>query len=419
MSTIIDKRNLLQEFQEAFIQRENRKSHAQQQAMDFLLTKGLPGAKSEEYKFAPVTRYLEKHIEPHVLQVTQTHEAGDFRSLISDLKSNVLAFVNGQYSEEQSVMLDEDLHIRLTTAEDAMPDNDSFDLLNRAFNENIVEVTVGSNKSISHPLAVVYYVNSAQFVFANPRWRCTIGTNSSLTLLEYIQNQESNLFFHNKQSFVEIGENASLEYIVIQNGSTKEIQVNNGIVRLASSARASCFTLTFGGKLVRNNFTLIVDGQGADAHLYGLYLLSKNTLADNHTVVDHRSPNSYSNELYKGVMDENSKGVFNGKIYVRPLAQKTNAFQSNRNILLGESATINTKPQLEIWADDVKCSHGCTTGQLDEEALFYLRSRGISKDVAKGMILYAFAMETLVPMKNELIRNFIDALISEKLHKDF
>ena len=118
-------------------------------------------------------------------------------------------------------------------------------------------------------------------------------------------------------------------------------------------------------------------------------------------------------------MDGNSKGVFNGKIYVRPQAQKTNAFQSNRNILLGDMATINTKPQLEIWADDVKCSHGCTTGQLDEEALFYLRSRGISKEMAKGMMLYAFASETIASMKNETIKSFLDGLISEKLHKNF
>ena len=155
---------------------------------------------------------------------------------------------------------------------------------------------------------------------------------------------------------------------------------------------------------------------GPGAHLFGLYLLSNSTLADNHTVVDHRQPNSYSNELYKGVMDGNSKGVFNGKIYVRPQAQKTNAFQSNRNILLADSATVNTKPQLEIWADDVKCSHGCTTGQLDEEALFYLRSRGIAKDLACGMMLYAFASETLATMKNETIRMFVDGLITEKLH---
>jgi Fe-S cluster assembly protein SufD len=153
--------------------------------------------------------------------------------------------------------------------------------------------------------------------------------------------------------------------------------------------------------------------------MYGLYLLHGDTLADNHTVADHRKPNSFSNELYKGVLEGNTRGIFNGKIFVRPQAQKTNAFQSNRNILLSEKATINTKPQLEIWADDVKCSHGCTTGQLDEEAMFYLRSRGIEKNTARAMMLYAFVAEVLENIPNESLKVFIDALVSERLHKNF
>ena len=123
--------------------------------------------------------------------------------------------------------------------------------------------------------------------------------------------------------------------------------------------------------------------------------------------------------MYKGLMDGKSKGVFNGKIYVRPHAQKTNAFQSNRNILLSDTATINTKPQLEIWADDVKCSHGCTTGQLDKEALFYLQSRGIPKDIAKGMLLYAFAGEVINAIKDGQVRDYVDSVISERLHKSY
>jgi Fe-S cluster assembly protein SufD len=153
--------------------------------------------------------------------------------------------------------------------------------------------------------------------------------------------------------------------------------------------------------------------------MYGLYLTDGDTLADNHTVADHRQPNSFSNELYKGIMDGSSTGVFNGKIYVRPQAQKTNAFQANRNILLTDKAVVNTKPQLEIWADDVKCSHGCTTGQLDEEALFYLRSRGIDKDTARAMVLYAFAGEVLDHISHPVLKTFLDSVISDRLHKNF
>ena len=171
--------------------------------------------------------------------------------------------------------------------------------------------------------------------------------------------------------------------------------------------------------MIRNNLQLILDGEGIESHMDGLYILQGDTLADNHTVVDHRKPHANSNELYKGIMDDNAKGVFNGKIYVRPDAQKTNAFQSNRNILLSDKATVNTKPQLEIWADDVKCSHGCTTGQLDEEAMFYLQARGIDKVTARAMMLYAFAGEVLDKIDSEPLKNYFDALISERLHKNF
>jgi Fe-S cluster assembly protein SufD len=153
--------------------------------------------------------------------------------------------------------------------------------------------------------------------------------------------------------------------------------------------------------------------------MYGLYTLNENTLADNHTVVDHKKPNSFTNELYKGIMDGSSRGVFNGKIYVRPLAQKTNAFQANRNILLSDKASVNTKPQLEIWADDVKCSHGCTTGQLDEEAMFYLRTRGIHKDSARAMMLYAFAGEVTDKIHHPGIKDYMDTVIGERLQKNF
>ncbi|HLZ16294.1 MAG TPA: Fe-S cluster assembly protein SufD, partial [Cyclobacteriaceae bacterium] len=214
-----------------------------------------------------------------------------------------------------------------------------------------------------------------------------------------------------------VGENASLDYVKIQNDEGNLHQVANSLIHQSGGSKLNTFTLTLSGTLIRNNFNIAIDGENCESHFYGLYLLNGGTLADNHTVVDHMKPNSYSNEMYKGVMDGNSKGVFNGKIFVRPHAQKTNAFQSNRNILLTDTATINTKPQLEIWADDVKCSHGCTAGQLDEEALFYLRSRGISLQEAKAMLLYAFAAETLEPIKNNALKTYLNSLISKRLNK--
>jgi len=162
-----------------------------------------------------------------------------------------------------------------------------------------------------------------------------------------------------------------------------------------------------------------LDGEGCETHLHGLYVLKGDSHVDNHTTVDHLQPNCYSNELYKGIMDEKSSGVFNGKIYVRQKAQKTNAYQSNPNILLSDEATINTKPQLEIWADDVKCSHGATIGQLDQEQLFYLRSRGLDLNHAKALLLYAFTREALDCIKIEPLRNYLDKLVSKRLYKNW
>ena len=164
---------------------------------------------------------------------------------------------------------------------------------------------------------------------------------------------------------------------------------------------------------------MVMEADHGESHMYGLYLLNGKTHVDNHTIVDNVMPNCFSNELYKGIMDDESTGVFNGKIFVRQDAQKTNAYQSNKNVLLTNSASVNTKPQLEIFADDVKCSHGCTIGKLDEEALFYLRARGIGEKNAKSLLLHAFAVDILDNIKIEPLRDYVDELISERLNFNF
>lgn len=167
--------------------------------------------------------------------------------------------------------------------------------------------------------------------------------------------------------------------------------------------------------MVRNNLTINLEDENCEGHMYGIFLLDKKSHVDNNTSVDHLKPNSFSNELYKGILDERATGIFNGKIYVRQDAQKTNAFQSNNNILLSDDATLHTKPQLEIWADDVKCSHGCTSGQLDEDAIFYLRARGIHEKSAKAMLLNAFATEAMNHIGSEAVENEVKGLIDKKL----
>jgi Fe-S cluster assembly protein SufD len=181
----------------------------------------------------------------------------------------------------------------------------------------------------------------------------------------------------------------------------------------------SNYTVTLGNGFTRNNTNYRVNGENCETNLYGLYLTDGKQFADNHTIVDHKVPRCESNELYKGIVDDRSVSVFNGKVFVRPHAQQTNAYQSNRNILLDDKATVNAKPQLEIWADDVKCSHGATSGQLDENQLFYMRARGIDYETAQSLLVYAFAAEVIAYVDIEEVKDYFNNLVANKLKIDF
>ena len=298
--------------------------------------------------------------------------------------------------------------------------SDAFAAWNTATWTDGLFLHVPANTVVEQPI-LIYHIHDLQAgqVTTAARNLVIVGKSSEVTVLEKYDSFGDANGFSTSVSEGIVSENAGLNWYVIQNDNGNRYQVDVKQIKQANSSRVNTFTFTLDGKFVRNNLQLELDGQGIESHMYGLYLVGKDTLADNHTVVDHRSPNSFSNEIYKGIIEDNAKGVFNGKIFVRPNAQKTNAFQANRNILLSEKASVNTKPQLEIWADDVKCSHGCTVGQLDEEALFYLQTRGISKDTARAMMLYAFAGELLETIKNPVLKEYIDGLISERLHKNF
>ncbi len=268
---------------------------------------------------------------------------------------------------------------------------------------------------------VIYHINdtrNGQVISLN-RNLFVVEVNSEVTVIEKLVSLGTGNSFSNLVTEAVVAENAGLNLYEIQNDNGNRYHFNQIHVTQTNNSRVNTYTFCLDGKLIRNNLQLSLDGEGIESHMYGLYAVTNDTLADNHTVVDHRKPNSFSNELYKGIMDESSKGIFNGKIFVRPNAQKTNAFQANRNILLTDKAGVNTKPQLEIWADDVKCSHGCTTGQLDEEALFYLQTRGIHKETARAMMLYAFAGEIIEAIKHPVIKEYLDTIISERLHKKF
>ncbi|MEK6781276.1 MAG: Fe-S cluster assembly protein SufD [Bacteroidota bacterium] len=396
---------------------------------------GMPTGKQEEYRFTPIAKNLEKHFNwENSIAPSSITSIDEF--LIPDLDANVLVFINGSFSKSHSKIVSPESQVKIKTLWDAFQSDkeiisayfdklvnsarDPFAAMNSIFWREGLFIHVPENTNVEKPILILH-VNDARTsqVIAHTRLLVVVENNSAISIVEKFDSTGSQPVFHTYSEEFAIKENAQLAYYKIQNDQGSSYQVANTLIHQANRSVVNTFTLIFSGQLVRNNFGITIDGENCASHFYGLYALKGNTFADNHTVVDHKKPNSFSNELYKGIVDDNSKCVFNGKIFVRPYAQKTNAFQSNRNILISDAATVNTKPQLEIWADDVKCSHGCTTGQLDEEAVFYLQSRGISRTTAKAMLLYAFAAEVLEPIQNEKLRVYFDQLISERLHKDF
>lgn len=362
--------------------------------MDTLDLKGieLPTNKTEEYRFTPIARVLTKAFPNGFSEGAAKELRSVDEFLIPGLNCKVITVIDGVYDGRK----------------EAHPTGDVFDQLNASYSKGTLSIGA-SDKPV-----LLLNINTGSNSLHN-RFSIKVEKGASISIIERTINLSSSPLFQTISEEIEVGENARLDLFKIQN-TPNIIEVCNTSIRQADNSHVNTFTLTMDGTLVRNNLSISIDGENCESHFHGLSLLKGDTIGDHHTVVDHRKPNSFSNELYKGVMDDKSKGVFNGKIYVRPHAQKTNAFQSNRNILLTDQATINTKPQLEIWADDVKCSHGCTTGQLDDEALFYLQSRGISKVDARAMLLYAFAIQTTEFITIEPLKVYIDKLISTRLY---
>ena len=234
-------------------------------------------------------------------------------------------------------------------------------------------------------------------------------------MIESFVNLGGEESFTNSVAEFFLSTNAQIEYNKLQNKSGESYQIATEQVYQEANSNFTINTITLDGTLVRNNLNIEVHAEGCETNLNSIYLGKGSNHIDNHTIVDHLKPNCNSNEVYKGILDDNSVGVFNGKVFVRPDAQKTNAFQQNNNILLTDDAVINSKPELEIYADDVKCSHGSTTGQIDDEALFYLQARGISKKSAMNLMIAAFVKDALESISIESFKNYID----QKLDKHF
>ncbi len=372
----------------------------QKEALNMLKEIGLPHKKSEAYKFTPITSILEKNVSFE----EKGKNAIDKNKLYKEEGSH-LVLINGILSKEDSKISDK---LILKIGEITEGKHDPFSLLNTAYANEEIVIESGYEEPV-----FIYHFNFNGL--SNPRIKVNVKDGHTFRIVEKLITPEDTNTFTNSYIEFTVGKNAFGYHTKVQNYNLATFSHETVVANVSRDSHFYNNTFSFEGALVRNNLTINLDDENCEGHMYGLFLLDKKSHVDNNTSVDHKMPNSYSNELYKGILDEKSTGVFNGKIYVRQDAQKTNAFQSNNNILLSEDATLHTKPQLEIWADDVKCSHGCTSGQLDEDAIFYLRARGINEKNAKAMILNAFALETMEHVKIESVREEIQELINKKL----
>jgi len=387
-----------------------------------LETDGIPSSKNEDYKYCNMDGILKKefrNIEQRFNEVASV-SARKLQDTVT------LVVVNGQYSAKLSdKLIIKGLHISsfddmpaVTTDKIgslASPAGDSFIALNTAFARGGFCLRIEKGAVIPMPIHVIYISSSSSEAMVNTRNLIDVEENAEVTLIEEQVLEGSGKIFTNYLSEKIVGRGARLRTCLCQDEGENGFSVNTTQVSVAGDANYENITVTLGGQVVRNNHNVFLAGQKSAAHLDGLFASSGSQLVDNHTLMDHQVPHCDSNELYKGIVNDKSTGVFNGKIYVRKDAQKTNAYQSSKNILLSDDATINTKPQLEIYANDVKCSHGTSTGKIDEQALFYLNARGIGRESARKMLLSSFAQEVINKITVDDLREKITAQFENKI----
>ena len=294
---------------------------------------------------------------------------------------------------------------------------DSILQLNKALAQNGFTISVDKNTVLESPIEILFF-STTENNFSQYRNLISVGDNTEVKFVERIQALNDSTSMVNNFTQINCAKNTKVEYNKIQNNTPESRLIDTVNVYQEQDSTCDINTLIFGGSFTRNNLNFEQNSSNCESNMNGVSVLDDNQLADNHTFVDHKSAHCRSNEMYKGVYLGHSKGVFNGKIMVRPDAQKIDAFQSNNNLLLSDNSTIDSKPQLEIYADDVKCSHGCTIGQLDENALFYMRSRGIGIEEAKAVLTYAFASEAIENISVEEVKLLAQKLLAQKLKVD-
>ena len=294
-------------------------------------------------------------------------------------------------------------------------EKEAFVSLNTAFSQDGIFLYVPEGKQLQKPIQIIHLLLSDTNQMVHHRNLFVVEKNASAQVIICDHTLSPYMFLTNSVTESFTGENADMDILRLQNEHNNSCQVTNTWISQERNSRCQHGTITLHGGMVRNNLHVKLDGEGADNKALGLFLIDKNQHVDSYTVIEHGAAHCTSDQHYKGVLDDTSTGAFNGKIHVYPDAQQTEAFQANNNILLTDTAKMHSKPQLEIYADDVKCSHGATVGQLDEDALFYLQSRGIPKDESRLMLMDAFAHDVISRIKQPSLHDRISDLVSKRL----
>jgi len=382
-----------------------------------------PNKKQEDWKYSNIGQWLKKNYK-----VERSNDDFDIdRYKVSELEANTLVFVNGYFRNDlsnlqyvqkgviiQNLTESHDLFTGdIETHFDQHVEHTFFSDLNTLYHGNGLFIKVEDNTIAEHAVHFIH-IQTGNGVIAQPRNLFVVGNNSKLDVYEsQVEVNAENCLTNQVSEFV-IGENSQLNYVLSQKGENNGLIHSNRFVQMDDSRLISnIFTLK--KAFVRNNHKVSIIGKGTETHLNGTFMPDAGEQVDNHTLLDHQNTNGYSDEMYKGILFNESNAIFNGKIYVARAAQKTNAFLNNANILLDDSAVMESKPELEIYADDVKCSHGSATGDLDSEALFYLQSRGIGIDAARGLLVHAFLGEVLNRIPNETIRKAMSEQLEDRL----
>jgi Fe-S cluster assembly protein SufD len=394
---------------------------------------GFPTVKEEDWRFTNVAPLARLPLRPAGEPADDAAaKAALEKYIFAGLPGARLVFVNGQYSTALSSLHGLPEGVRVSNLMAALvadseflkrqfslyapANHNAFAALNQAFFTDGGFVQVPDGVSVPEPIQFIFISTAGQDgETITPRNLVVAGANSRATIIESYLAADKAAYFTNTVTEIAAGDNAVLEHVKFQDESNAAFHLATMAAQLGRASNVSIHSFALGAKLSRTNIRAKLAGEGLECILNGLYLTRGEQLADHHMIVEHAQPHCASHEYFNGILDDKSKGVFHGRILVQEIAQKTDAKQTNKNLLLSDHATADTKPQLEIYADDVKCTHGATVGQLNDESIFYLRSRGIGTENARRMLIHAFAGEIIARVKHDAVREKLDQVVWDRL----